>query len=833
VRLPSLRLALREIRGSGPQAALFVLATTLALVTLVALGGFSAAVRAALMRDARELHAGDVIVRSHREPSAPLAAAVAALEREGRARAARLRDFYSMVRAADGPRSVLADVLVAPSSYPFYGTVALASGRPFASVAGPGGAVVEQALLDRLGLKVGDTVRLGGAALAVRDVLVREPDRPVSVFSFGPRIIVHEADLAALDLVKTGSRVDHRLLLKAAREEDVDALAARLRAAASEREERVETYRTASSGVKRFFDNLLFFLSLLGIFTLILAGFGIQSALTALLREKRDTMAVLRALGATSGQVTRQAALVVLLLAGAGTVLGILCGAAVQQLLPRLLVGLAPGVAGGLAADAVLEGCLLGAVVTAVFTSLPLRRLREVRPVAIVGHEALPEGPRAPLVARGALVALVAALLILWKLRDPRTGLWFVLGVGALILLAAGCSALLLRGLRALRPRRLLPRLVLRGLERPGSGALATLTTLVASLAVILAIRLVELNLDRTFVSSYPPDAPNVFFLDIQPAERAAFAAELGARAELYPVVRARISSIAGEAVDPRAPRQPRRDSLAREFNLTYRETLLEDEVLTAGRGLFDPGYSGPQVSVLEEVQEMHPVALGETIAFTIGGVPLEARVTSLRKRTRSSVRPFFYFVLPPALLRDAPQTLFASARVGRGELQALQARVVARFPGVSVIDVSETVTVFAGVMRRLSGVVRFFTWFSTAAGLLIVTSAVLATRQARLRESVYYRLLGARRAFVLRVFAAEHLVIGLSAAALALLFAEVAGWLVCERFIRIDFHPLPLALAGAGAVTALLVVATGLAGSLPALRARPAVFLREAAEDQ
>lgn len=827
---PSLRLAAREIARSKPQAALFVLATTLALVTLVALGGFSRAVQRAIARDARELHAGDVILHSHRDFSAALEAEVGAVERAGLARAARLHDFMSMARTADGSRSILASLLAAPAAYPFYGRVALGSGREFAAVHAPGGVVAEQALLDRLGLRVGEPVLLGESALVVRDVLVREPDRPVNAFSLGPRVILHADDLAALDLVRGGSRVERRTLLRAAREELVDSLAERLRAKAVAGEERVDTFRTARSGVKRFFDNFLFFLSLIGIFTLVLAGFGISSALTALLREKRDTFAVMRALGATSTFVARQAGLLVLVLAAAGTALGILLGAAAQRLLPAFFRGIVPeaALAGGLSGGAVLEGVLLGAVATAVFTSIPLRRLREVRPVAIVGRESIPETARAPLVLRGALVALVAAGLVLGKISDPKIGLWFVAGVGGLILASALLAALLLRAGRALAPRRLVPRLVVRGLERPGSGTLVTLTTLVTSLAAILALHLVELNLDRTFVRSFPADAPNLFFIDIQAAQRADFVRELGVPAELHPVVRARVAAVNGVPIDRERERASRRDNLAREFNLTWRAALLEDEVVSAGPGLFDPAYAGPQVSVLEEVLEMRDLRLGDRVTFTVGGVPLEARITSLRRRSRSSVRPFFYFVLPPAQLRDAPQTLFAAARAPRGEAPALQARLAARFPNVSAVDVSETVQVLAGVMARLSGIARFFAWFSIAAGLLIVTSAVLATRHARLRESVYYRVLGARRAFVLRVFAAEHLALGAAAAALALAFAEAAGWLICRFGFRIDFHPFPGALLATAGGTALVVLATGLAGSLPALRVRPAVFLRE-----
>jgi len=828
----SLRLAFREIVRSGPQSFLFVLSMILALVTLVSLGGFSRSVQKSLMRDARELHAADVIVRSHREFSLSLAREVAALEEEGEAESARLYDFYTMARTTDGSRSILASLLVAPSPYPFYGEVVLESARPFGVTHRPGSAVVERALLDRLGLSVGDTMHLGKASFVVADVLLREPDRPVNAFSLGPRIIVHAADLEALDLVKTGSRIHHRLLLKTEGDIQAERIAERLAALAVEGEEMVETYRTARSGVKRFIDNFLFFLSLIGIFTLILAGFGIQSSLTALLREKRDTFAIVKVLGGTSSLVTRQAALMVAILAGIGTAAGILIGLFVQRTLPVLFRGFVADTAAGISPGAIVEGCVLGAVVTALFTSIPLRRLRDIRPVAILGREILPPGGRLPLLLRGSLVALFASGLILWKIRDLETGGWFVVGVGSLILLSAGVSALFLVVLKARSPRRLVPRLVIRGLGRPGSGTLVAMTTLVTSLSVIFAMQLLELNLDRSFVGSYPADVPNAYFLDIQPSQREDFSRELGSSATYYPVVRARVRAIAGEAIDRRKERQSRRDNFAREFNLTWRATLLEDERLTAGPGLFDPDLEGPQVSVLEEVLEMGEIQLGDVISFTVAGVPMEARVVSFRKRVRSSVRPFFYFVFPPAVLQDAPQTIFAAARLPGGDVAKVQSSIVARFPNVSVIDVTETVRVFSGVMRRLSDITRFFTFFSIAAGLLIVFGAVLATRHIRLRESVYYRILGAKKAFVLRVFAAEHFVLGAAAAGAALFFAEAGSLLICEFYFNIDFRPFIADLGVTAAAVALLVVAAGLIGSVPALVKRPIVFLREVATE-
>ncbi len=48
----------------------------------------------------------------------------------------------------------------------------------------------------------------------------------------------------------------------------------------------------------------------------------------------------------------------------------------------------------------------------------------------------------------------------------------------------------------------------------------------------------------------------------------------------------------------------------------------------------------------------------------------------------------------------------------------------------------------------------------------------------------------------------------------------------------EIDFHPFPGTLLALASGTALLVLATGLAGSLPALRVRPVVYLREVTQE-
>ncbi len=822
------RFVRREIASSPKQSAVFVLCVALSMVSLVSLGGFARSVDLSLARDARELHAADIIINSHYDFSPPLLAAMAPLERERRVSAARLYDFYTMVRPIAGSGSLLASLRVAGRGYPFYGEAILASGRPLGQVLRRGRAVAEQALLDRLGLKPGDAVRVGGTTLVVDDVLLREPDRPVNFFSLGPRLLASGDDLEALGLVGKGSRVEQTLLLRVRDEGEIDRLAALLRGAAIPRQERVETFRTASSGVKRFFDNFLFFLNLIGIFTLLLAGIGIQSSLAALLREREKTIAVLKALGATSGFIARQYFLMASLLGLAGTMLGLGAGYLVQRFLPVLFRGLLPsGTGTSLSMGAVLEGFLLGAVTVGIFTFLPLHRLREVKPNAILGREAI-RPRRLPALAAALAVVLFFAAVVLWRIRDQRTGLWFIAGVLGLVAVAAGATELLLRLLRKTPLHGLAVRQALRGLYRPGNATRPILVTLAASLSLIFAIWLIEQNLDENFVRSYPPDAPNVYFLDIQPDQRHSFARALGVRADFYPIVRARISAVNGAVVNREREMRSRQDNLGREMNLTWRDHLLDDEELQRGSGLFRPDWKGAQVSVLDEVLKMRRMAIGDRITFDVQGVPLEARVSSIRTRKKAAVRPFFYFVLPEEALREAPQTFFASARVDRRAVPALQTRMVDAFPNVSVLDIGETVTAFARVMNKLSGIVRFFTSFSIAAGLLIIVSSILATRHARIQEAVYFKIIGARGRFVLAVFTLENLFLGLASAAMALLLSQAGSWAVAARVFDIPYDPHPAAGLVMTAGTAALVVAVGLLASRSILRHRPASFLRE-----
>ncbi len=831
MEMMQLHLIYRQIQRAKRQSIIFVLCVALSLTSLVAFNGLSKSIDHVFTRDARQLHGADIIIRSRAPFSELLTQTLNQLVADQRIDIARVHECFSVVANQDQNRTLLARLKVVDGNYPFYGQVMLRSGHSLRQELQGGRVVVQQAVLDRLGLKIGAAIKIGYATLRIQDVLVSEPGQPIGLFSLGPRILVSQADLEALGLIDKGSRIRYHALIKVADETRLDAIYQRLQSAAKQGEEQVDTYRDAPSRLKRFLDNFLFFLNLIGLFILSIAGIGIQGALTALLREKRATIAIFKTLGAGNGFVWRHFMLLTAVLGAIGVLIGLMAGVALQVGLAHVLSDFVPPQTRlPITASAIWEGLLMGTAVVSIFTFLPLYRLAEVRPLMIFRHETDPGTGRWALAVSAIMFVCIAWALVSWRLADGRLGLYFTAAMGALVLAPALFAQLLLMLLKRIRGG-LAWRQAVKGLFRPGNATRSIVMTLTAALFVIFSIYLLERNLDQTFVRAYPNHAPNLFFIDLQPDQLATFSQIVDVPVEFYPIIRARVTAVNGVAIDRDRERAKHRDNLARVFNLTYRRHLLPDEALTDGNQLFQPHWQAPQVSILDTVAKMHPMRIGDELTFNIQGVALTARISSIRSRIGEKLSPFFYFVFPPAILENAPQTAFTALRVEQSKMGALQNKVVARLPNVSIIDLSATLKQLADMMKRLSGIVRLLSLMSIGAGTLILISAIYATRAERIVESVYFTILGAKKTFIERVFAIENMIIGMASAGLAILFAQVGAFWVCRHVFDIAYHPFVLACLLPAGAAVVLVVWVGFVASRFILKHKPAVFLRNQAD--
>ena len=575
----------RQLTTARQQSLIFVLCVALAIVTLVGLNSFGTSINRTLLRDAQELLAADAVIDSSYPFSEPLVNTLADLDARNQVDYTQLTGLFTVARLPSETDSLLVDLKAVEPAYPFYGEAVLASGRALHNVLQPGTVVVEQLILDRLGLQIGDSLRLGDATLAIGDVLVSEPDRPVNFFAFGPRVMLAADDLPRLNLIREGSNVDYRMLVRVNEGGQSGAShrhAGRGRRPGARRCRKLPHARFGAPALLR--QPALFPQPRRHLYA---AAGGYRHPerahrLPARARQHhrhcqnpgrhqplchhelphRDRPARARRHGA-----------------GAGRRRGL------SAAFPRCLLGdfLPPDVEITVSPRVIAESLLLSAVVVAIFTFLPVDRLKELRPSFILRKETVPTPRDATFYGILALLVLFFASLVLWQLGDlERTG-WFVLGALGVVLISWLVTEAVLFGLRRAQIQPLAVRQALRGLFRPRNATRAIIVTLSASLAVIFTIYLIEQNLDAAFVQSFPEDAPNVFFLDIQPDQREDFAAALAAeipddlgdefdqQAEYVPIVRGQIAAINGEPLDIEAEEAREGDDLARPPHLYLR----------------------------------------------------------------------------------------------------------------------------------------------------------------------------------------------------------------------------------------------------------------------
>ena len=835
----------RQITSSLKQTIVFVACVSLSLVTLVSLGGFGESVSSALLKDSRKLLAGDLVVRSGFPFQDALLAKLTALKNTEEVEVARTYEFISIVRNASGDKTLLSELKAVEAGYPFYGVVNLLSGKAFGQVVHKGQIAVGQTLLDRMGLKVGDDLEIGSTTLKIIDVILSEPDQPVDFFNIGPRIFLSADDLQATGLIKLGSRVNYKALLKVADETQVDAIASQLLAVADPRQVQVNTYRTNQTAVQRFFEQFLTYLSLIGIFTLLLAGIGIQSSLGSFIREREGTIAILRTVGATGRFIMVQFYGVASVLGLIGTIIGLGLSIALQWVFP-IMFGplLPPQVKFILSTRSMIEGVVLGIFVVTIFTFLPIYLLQKVKPQFIFRKDTSQEKSTGIILfAQGLILLFLGGMTYRYLQNFERTA-YFTLGMVGLILIITILTRLVLFLLKRRKIKPLGIRQAVRGLFRPRNATVEIIVTLAASLAVLFTIYLIQRNLDASFVQAYPEDAPNVILLDIQPDQREGVRQVLGAETEFIPIVRARIQEINGTAVvqqedstsnQDRGPDPNRPPRLDAQFSLTYRETLTSNESLVQGKSMFSTENSGAaQVSINEALLQAYPFKFGDRIRFDIQGVTLDAVVTSVRgiKSEDTGMNPVFNFVLREQDLINAPQTIITTANIPETEVSDFQNRLVGLYPNITVINITDTINTLAKLLGDITIIIRFFMIFSIAAGMLIIISSVLATRFARIQESVYYKVLGAKQNFVLRVFALENVFIGFVSAFLALFLSQLASWLLITQVFELSYQ----ANWGSSVLLMLftvgLVTLVGLLASVSILQKKPIAFLRENSVD-
>ena len=853
----ALRYSLRELRGSLGRVWVWVACLSVGVGAVVSVAGLASSVDGAIRGEARKLLAADLAVRSR----GPIPEEVLeTIDRVPGAARAEVRELAAMVgrasppeRGGEGPSSLLAELKAVSGGYPFYGELAtdppLPPGTSPADVLGDHSALVSPEGLSRLGLNVGDDLRLGRRTLRVVGSLEAEPDRLPTGFAFGPRVVVGVAAQEAAGLFPFAGFGGYRVLVRLPGEHSLEELELRADALRDEIDDgavRVETYADAQPGIREDLERLSRYLGLVALLSLLVGGVGVAQGIRAWLTQRLDALAVLKCLGARPRDLMRTYVVQAVLLGLVAGVVGGVVGLFSILLVPAILGGALPVEAVSIWQPwAFLRGVALGIGVSTAFSAPALLVVLRAPPVRVFrsGAEPLPGSRLASALSVFAVGAGVAGSTAL-----QAGSLWLALrfmGAVAAAVVALILAALLLRRLaRFLAPRCRASwlRYGVAALARPESGTLAASVALGMGLMVLLAMFVVQGHLHDELAAGLPEEAPSAFLLNVPATgwdELAGLLEREGARrVQSAPVVMARVRAIDGVPVAERL-NERNRWALRRQMRLTFLDELPADNVIletwdrgaagpaTAARPWVDPAVG--EVSVEQEFAETIGVSVGSTIDLEVGGRETRITVTSLRQVDWEGFGINFFLVVEPAVLDWAPHTRLAAAWLPQEREQRIQDEIYLAYPGVAVVRIREILQKVVDLVGNLQVGVRVLGSFTVAAALLTLAGAVAASSARRGREAALLKTIGSTRLDVLRAFAAEYVLVGLSAAVVAALLGSAAAWWLVTRELELAWSFRPWAVFGALAAGSLLSLATGLLASVGALQRPPIESLREA----
>ncbi|MFT0773182.1 MULTISPECIES: ABC transporter permease [Psychrobacter] len=799
---------------------LFLLTLTLSLATYLTLDSVQQSVDRYINDNQRALVGGDLILNSKQDwPSEVLAQVETIPDTQI------VYDYQFSAMLVTDEQTLLASVKAVTPSYPLYGTAELASGKPLWEQLTADNIVVAPEVLSSLNASVGDRIDIGDAQFTISDVLTKEPDRPLTAFGFGGRVLMKQDALESTNLLGQRSRINYRIemagdpeLISTQRKKLTGILTSYPDIELSDAE-------SADTSVSRISDNVLMFLKLLVIAVLLLSAVAMYGVISAFVSKQQSNNAIRLALGEPLGSLKRSYYQLLIVTTVIACIAAVALSLGLLKIGQPYLVAILPADV-GLAINPIsaIKTIVIALALTLLIAQRGLSALNTTKPATLLNQGAstqaqnLPWYRRVPLLWYGLVLAGLYAFFA-YEVGSLSLGaqlLGSLIGFVAIFWLLARGWLWLLNKLASNTKVSWMQRIAIHNLARKGNQSALFFVTLSLSVAVLTLITTLNHSINAQFINAYPEDAPNLFLLDVQSDQHNDIDAIIEAPVTYYPVIRARVETandVAAKDIEP----ADGFDDPTRVFNLSYADTVMETEYIT--ESLTDDALYTPidatneqikPLSILDTAAGMLNVGMGDQVRFNIQGIEIIGQITSIRTRYERGPSPYFYFLFEPSVLSAAPQIQFATAHVSESAIPELQGKLVREFPAVTTIDGTAIAKQIQELVVQMSRLVYVFTLLALLTGVMVLISSLLSTSQDRMKDSASFRLLGMQKRDLYMLNILELGVLGISAATFAVVIASVGAWAAITQWFNLQFSVpwTSLAIGGAALVVLLFAIA-------------------------
>ncbi|NJW52491.1 FtsX-like permease family protein [Salinimicrobium sp. CDJ15-91] len=830
-------MAWRDGKASSRKLVLFMASIILGIAAVVSIQSFGVNLKENIALQSKAMMGADFKIDMEDPPEPEILEIMDSL---GGAQAKEI-GFVSMAAFPGNQGTKLVRVRGIAGSFPFYGDLETDPPQAAKDWNQKDVALLDATTMLQLDLKPGDSIKIGAVTLPIAGALVNIPGSNSFFSSIAPPALIPYRLIEATGLIQTGSRIDYEFYFKADPAMDLEKLDTDLDPVLDTFDADLDTHTSTSERLGRRYENFGKFLNLVAFIALLLGCVGIASAINIYIKGKLRSVAVLKCLGATK----KQSFLIYLLqISGMGFfggLIGTITGLLLQQLFPYLLEDLLPvDIQMSFSLEVIIMGLLLGILMSVLFALIPLTGTLYISPLQALRVQKY-AGKKKGKTELGILggIFLFILLFSFWLLKDWRYSFGFVFGIIITFSILAGLAKVFIKMIRRYFPTTwgFPARQSLQNLFRPQNQTLTLVlaigvgTFLISTLYFTKDILLAQASIDAQ------GNSPNMILLDVQTGQESQVSEVISTSGNRVlddiPIVTMRVQSIEGRNVN-----EIRQDSasningwiLSHEFRVTYRDNLIDSEVLAQGEWI--PRVKDRDlipISVSDNFAEDAEVEIGDAISFNVQGVIMNTEVRSIRTVDWSRLQPNFSIVFPAGILEEAPQFRVITAKVQDETASAdLQQELVKLFPNISILDLRQILSVVEDILNKIAWLINFMAFFSIFTGIIVLLGAVRTSKFQRIKESVLLRTMGARSGQILKILALEYLYLGLlgglSGILLSLISSQLLAWLLFNAPFAPSLFPFLVLFP---AIT-LLVMLIGLTNSISVIKSPPLEVLRK-----
>lgn len=831
------KMALRDARASKGKLMLFMASIVLGIAAVVSIDSFGDTLKENIALQSKSLMGSDYIIDSDKPVNERVTQIMDSL---GGAEAREI-SFPSMALFPKNEATKLVQVRGMEGGFPFYGDLVTAPSAAAKGYLAKGGALVDATVMLQLGLKAGDSIKVGEVTLPILGALEEVPGSSSMFSSIAPPVMIPLKYVDQSGLVQRGSRVDYKYYFLAKPDQDMRQLDEIVDPILDNEEADLDTHVSTSERLGRRYENFGRFLNLVAFIALLLGCVGIASAINIYIKGKLKDIAILKCLGTTQRQTFQICLIQIAMMGIIGGLIGSALGLVLQQAFPYLLAEFLPiNVEVTLSFQSVFVGIVLGLLMSILFGLHPLISTLYISPLQAlrVTEQASVKSKRATTFVLLGIVAFIF-LFSLWLLEDLEYSLYFTLGIIVTFLILTGIASLFIKMIQRFFPKNwgFVARQSLLNLFRPQNQtliltlAIGVGTFLISTLYFTKDMLLAQASLDAQ------ANSPNIILLDVQRDQMDDVAATVADEnlpvLNEIPIVTMRVQELKGKSVN-----EIRKDTtntihrwiLNHEFRVTYRDSLIESESLEEGEWIATSDGDGViPVSVSRDFANDAQVGIGDKVVFNVQGRLMETQVASIRMVDWSRMQLNFSLVFPKGVLEKAPQFGVITTKVPNSEVSAdLQRKLVSAFPNLSILDLRQVLSVIEDILTKISYIINFMAFFSILTGIIVLLGAVRTSKYQRIKESVLLRTLGAKSSQILKILALEYTYLGILGALTGILLSLVGSlllaWLVFDSAFTPSLFPFFVLLPA----IVILVLAIGLSNSWEVIKSPPLKVLRK-----